>query len=174
MEMIEMIEMGEWRPVVGYPNYLVSSEGFVMSRGWLTVLKPSLSNTGYFVVSLKQDGVRKTVNIHRLVAQAFLEPDDTRPNVDHIDRDKLNNAVSNLRWCTQSENCLNRQPRSGPTSIYKGVSFIKTSGKWKAFLRVQGKTHFLGYHSTEVEAARAYNKAAYELLPEDALINNCP
>ena len=53
----------------------------------------------------------KDKNLHRLIAEAFIPNPDNKPLVDHINRDRLDNRVENLRWVTYSENCKNRTKR---------------------------------------------------------------
>jgi hypothetical protein len=67
-------------------------------------LKLSTNSDGYCHVKLYKDGISKTYKVHRLVVEAFIEKDDTREYVNHIDGDKLNNKLSNLERCTPSEN----------------------------------------------------------------------
>lgn len=62
------------------------------------------NKAGYLNVSLSKNGVSKTYIAHRLVAKAFIEKEDGKDIVDHIDEDKTNNNVNNLRWCTHFEN----------------------------------------------------------------------
>lgn len=65
----------------------------------------SYNMNGYRKVNLyDQNGKCKKKYIHRLVAEAFIENPNNKPNVNHIDADRSNNRVSNLEWCTQSEN----------------------------------------------------------------------
>lgn len=120
----------EWRPVVGGEGrYEVSSEGLVRSLDRIggrvrkrvckgQELKPIRTPRGYAqaVLHLKRGVV--TRHIHRLVAEAFLVADPTRPHVNHKDGNKLNNAAGNLEWVTPSENAfhahrtgLQRNPR---------------------------------------------------------------
>ena len=66
-----------------------------------------LTPTGYVIVSLNKDGKRYTKFLHRVVAQAFIRNPDNKPEVDHIDADKTNNVVENLRWVTRTENMNN-------------------------------------------------------------------
>jgi hypothetical protein len=68
------------------------------------VLKQNLKRDGYYRVTLYNENGHKTFMVHRLVAMAFLDADESRPYVDHIDGDTTNNKVDNLRWCTPSEN----------------------------------------------------------------------
>ena len=95
--------MEEWREVNGHHDYLVSSDGRIMSlkKGIKHELKPGLSGRGYLTVSLDNG---HTKPIHRLVAKAFIPNPDTKPAVNHIDGNKQNNRVDNLEWCTKSEN----------------------------------------------------------------------
>jgi hypothetical protein len=84
-----------------------------------------------------------------------------RRGADHRDGNGLNNQKHNLRKATASQNNMNKGKMSVPcTSKYKGVSFYKITGKWVASICVKGKRYHLGYFDKEIDAARAYNKAA--------------
>lgn len=69
-----------------------------------THLKPYGNNKGYFVVKLYTNANGKTYSIHRLIALTFLENNENKSQVNHIDGNKANNALNNLEWCTSSEN----------------------------------------------------------------------
>jgi hypothetical protein len=113
--------MAEWKPIKGYEErYLVSDEGEVLSlpkvvnNGWRVshrkekLLKPGLRGNEYllykFVILSDEDGNSKKFSIHRLVAEAFLENENNYQEVNHIDKNTLNNNVSNLEWCNRKYN----------------------------------------------------------------------
>lgn len=122
-EFIESISLPneEWRDVFGYDyEYKISSFGRLVSLHKRKVakndsilirkpkiLKPYTNSLGYNVTSLQKGGRQKMVKLHRLVAEAFLENPQNLPVIDHIDRNKQNNCVSNLQWCNQSLNMQN-------------------------------------------------------------------
>ncbi|MBO9602542.1 MAG: NUMOD4 motif-containing HNH endonuclease [Novosphingobium sp.] len=106
-----------WRDIVGYEgSYEVSSYGRVRSldrvvfrlgrpkriKGRSLTLWPDAGT--YPTVTLCESGQRQAINVHRLVAEAFLEADIARTHVNHIDGNKANNRADNLEWCTRSEN----------------------------------------------------------------------
>lgn len=92
---------------------------------------------------------------HRL-AWIYCNGDDGVPEqIDHIDGDKLNNRISNLRPATQAQNNQNRAHQRGPNSL--GASFVK--GKWRARIKVNGKGIFLGHFNSKEDAHAAYAKA---------------
>lgn len=93
------------------------------------------------------------------------------PRVDHIDGDGLNNQRSNLRPASALENNRNARKHTPGYSTYKGVSWCKREGRWFAQIQHQRKHRHLGYHSTEIEAALAYDAAARELFGEFAHLN---
>jgi hypothetical protein len=91
--------------------------------------------------------------------------------IDHIDRNKLNNRIENLRVVTKSENELNCTKRVTNTSGYKGVYFSKQFNKWRAKIDKDKKQIHIGYYDDVEEAALAYNKKAFELFGEIAYQN---
>ena len=88
---------------------------------------------------------------HQLVAQAFIPNPHKKPCIDHIDGNKTNNHVSNLRWATHSENQLNKKIQSNNTSGFAGVSFDHKRNKYRATF----KKKFLGVFIDKVSAVRA-------------------
>lgn len=108
---------------------------------------------------------RKLIHMHRLIIG------DTYLIVDHKDRNGLNNTRSNLRVCSQSQNCANRTSRGG--SRFLGVSRFQQKGKvkWRAFICSNKKNNYLGLFDNEEQAAIAYNKAAKELHGDFANLN---
>jgi len=101
----------EWRQVVGYEGlYSVSNQGNVKSDRFRTNskidrrLKPHKGQNGYYMVILYGKGKPKNICIHTLVSGAFLNKRPDGYDVDHIDNDRLNNYVENLRYVTRSKN----------------------------------------------------------------------
>lgn len=98
--------MKMWKavPITEYQElYQVSSEGDVYSKRSGRCLKPKLSHTGYYRVTLSKNGEAKTYGIHRLVALAFIENPSSKPTVNHINEIKTDNRVKNLEWATTAE-----------------------------------------------------------------------
>lgn len=97
--------MEEFRPVMGYEDlYEVSNTGKVRSLSRPQELKPEKSNAGYLRVHLRKGGTGRKYSIHRLVATAFVPNLESKPCVNHLDSNRVNNDASNLEWATHSEN----------------------------------------------------------------------
>lgn len=101
-----------WKDIEGYEElYQVSNLGRVKRVTTGRILKSVKASNGYLSVSLYKDNIQTTNTIHRLVAQSFIPNPENKPEVNHIDEDKLNNMVSNLEWMTPKEN-LNHGTRN--------------------------------------------------------------
>ncbi len=87
--------------------------------------------------------------------------------IDHIDGDRLNNRIANLRECTLSENAQNapRHARADSKHGFRGVSFQSQKGKWQARIMVNGRSKSCGLFNTPEEAHEAYLKAKQEHHP---------
>lgn len=111
-----------------------------------------------------------TIGMHRYICQlAGYAIDDN--DVDHRNRDKLDNRLGNLRIASKAANQHNVGLRRDNASGFKGVSFERESGRWRACIMVAGKLISLGrFHSPE-EAAKAYNKAAKKHFGRFAWLN---
>ena len=159
--------MEEFRDIKGYEGlYQVSDLGNVKSIGKVKerILKPNKGNSGYLKVGLSKKGKVKTKNIHKLVAESFLNhiPSGFKLVVDHRNNIKTDNKLENLQLVTARENLS--KDRKGGTSNYIGVEWNKKRSKWRAHIRINGKSKFLGSFTDELKAAEAYQTALKELL----------
>jgi hypothetical protein len=117
--------------IEGYEKYQVSNYGNVYNVVKKTMLYQNTNKDGYKIVFI-QDTQRqyfRQFRIHRLVAEAFLNNPLDKSTVDHIDGDRTNNHIDNLRFSTRQENCWNTKKRNNTSSQYKGVSFSKQKNK---------------------------------------------
>lgn len=124
---------------------------------------------GYVIIGID----RETYPAHRL---AWVYMNGEWPsNLDHINGNKVDNRIANLRQATKRQNAANVGRRVDNTSGFKGVSFIKrlkgTRNPWLATMAVNGKSTYLGYFETKEAAAEAYMKAAKEHFGEFARID---
>lgn len=104
MWMKEGQDMEQFKRINGFEDYYISSWGRVYSTKVGKFLNPFLCGRGYLKVDLHINGKRTHKKVHRLVAEAFIPNVDHKPQVNHIDGNKLNNSVTNLEWCTNQEN----------------------------------------------------------------------
>lgn len=125
-----------------------------------------LPNRQYVSCSRRDDDAKKTIYMHRLIMNAPVGMD-----VDHINGNRFDNRKANLRVCTRSNNLMNRGKGEGLSSIYKGVCFCINTGRWRAIIRVNGKSKCLGRYDTEEQVAIAYNKAAADYFGEFSRLN---
>lgn len=109
----------------------------------------------------------KKVKMHRMI----LNVNDKKILIDHKNHDGLNNTKSNIRECTIRQNNINKRSRKNSSSKYLGVSLYKRDNRWRADVRVNGKTIWIGYFDTEELAAKAYDKAALKHHGEFANLN---
>ena len=139
-----------WKDVKGYEGYYqVSNLGNarsldreVLNQGVVQpikgrVLKAGIRN-GYKSVVFSLNGKVKNHSMHRLVAEAFIDNEYNLPVVNHIDENKLNNAVENLEWCTQNENL-----KKSSTNRYKGRKVGQYTLRG-ALVKVWGNAHVAG------------------------------
>ena len=163
-----------WKPVK--EHFSVSSMGRVKRNNGDKILPQYLGRRdGYWFVNLGTIEDKKYKNVHRMVCEAFHESDGVRNSVDHIDGDRKNNHVGNLRWATVSENNANKEKRSGKcTSSYKGVSWNKRKEAWQVQFSFKKKRYFQGYfkREQELDAAKAYNEGVVRVAGDFFKLND--
>ena len=108
--MIKLKKFADW------PGYLIGSDGSVYStkRGEQVKMSPAKGTSGYYNVGFSYEGEKKTFQVHRLVALAFLPNRKKLEIVNHLDGNKLNNDVSNLEWTTRTGNARHAAKELGP------------------------------------------------------------
>jgi hypothetical protein len=156
-------ELEFFADVVGYDGiYQISDRGRVLSlertkKGKSSrsvrekLLKPTLGPDGYLRVLLCKDGKEKRFLVSRLVASTFLERVKDKPTVDHINRNRTDNRLENLRWANRTEQ--NRNTSSFKEHIQ--ISFCKSSknpSKWCVAFRYENEKFKNKYFLTELQA----------------------
>jgi hypothetical protein len=158
-----------WKDIPNYEGlYQVSSLGNIKSlsrKMWNGYgffnskeknLKPYKDLHGYYFVILYKEKKSKILRVHKLVAMAFLNhnPNECKLVVDHINCNPPDNRVENLQIITQREN--SSKDKKNKTSKYTGVSWCKSSNKWKVSIRINDKNIHLGCYDCELKGAYLY------------------
>jgi len=144
-----------WKSVEGFPNYEVSNLGRVKSLNYHRenreqILKPIIKNKYLVIMLYSQDMKKKTKRVHCLVALAFIPNIENKPTVDHINRNKLDNRVENLRWATRSEQSLNKDNyHLGTNTGEPYISFDQKQNLFRVQKRIQGIDHRKYFHILE-------------------------
>ena len=135
-----IIDNKEYKEIPNWDGYFINSDGVIVSffkKGshkrtidfnCPTFLKPSVNSTGYPSVSLYKHGIRKVFFIHRLVALLFIGEPPPKTVVDHIDGNRKNCSVNNLRYITQGENVMRSPSRKRFTNGMPYKIFISYNG----------------------------------------------
>jgi hypothetical protein len=158
--------MEEYKIIKDFDNYEISNFGNVKNSITGKILKPRIDSSSYYKIDLYKDSKRFTKRIHKLVATTFLPNPFQKLCVDHIDNNRLNNNVENLRYATIQENGMNRKLSIKNTSGFKGVHFDKKSKKWRSQIKINGKTQHLGYFEKIEDAVNTRVRKAEELYGE--------
>jgi hypothetical protein len=118
----------EFKEIINYPNYEISNDGTIRNKINRKMLS-LINKNGYLCINLCQNGKVKQHYVHRLVAINFLDNPNNKRVVDHINNNKTNNNITNLRWCDQMQNCFNRKLNLNSSSGIKGVCLDKKTNK---------------------------------------------
>jgi hypothetical protein len=125
--------MDNFEYIKGYENlYKINRNGEIYSCWYKKIMKHLKTDDGYYYINLKKEGIRKKGYIHRLLALQYIENPDNKPEVDHIDRNKNNHSLENLRWVTKLENMQNRDDVIANFTEEQKLTRLEKIRKYKA------------------------------------------
>jgi len=146
--------------IKGYENkYKIDKKGNVFSVKRNIYMKTLPDKYGYFRIGLRKNGKFKLYGIHRLVGITFIPNPNNLPMIDHIDQNKQNNSLDNLRWINSSGNMRNRTTKNKLRGVRK-----TPSGKYRAEIKINNKKIHLGTFKTDKEAYECYMNKYNECL----------
>ena len=137
-------------------------QSFVNSRAWAMWNKRFAGRPAGCVGSRGYQNVKvdyQTLGGHR-IAWAIYYGEWPEGEIDHINGDKLDNRICNLRAVSAAENMKNLRTPATNSSGVMGVSFVSRINRWRAYIRVNGRATHIGYFMSKEDAARARNLAA--------------
>ena len=144
-----------FKPIIGFSNYFACNDGTIWKdcphKGFYQ-RKPDYRKDGYLKCAIMQNGKTHYFLTHRLIALAFLPREHESMEVNHIDGNKQNNAVSNLEWVTRSQNIVHAYKFLGAPSGCQRPNAKFTEEEIR-FIR---KKHSEGFKGTEIE--RMFNR----------------
>ena len=146
---------------------------YKQTKKWRCCDNNNPDEKGYIRLHLRnKDGKRRMFSLHRLVYKAYhplwdIMDGSTNNHIDHIDRNRINNHIDNLRVVTHQENHFNRTKA-------KGYCFNKKGMKYQAYIKFNNKSIHLGYYDNETDAKNSYleAKAKYHHITQKQIHNS--
>ena len=156
--------MLEYNPLNGSLTWSIDrrGKGRPFKKGDLAGGVDKKSN--YHYISFRIDGISKHLSSHRIAW--YITYGELPSIIDHIDGDRSNNRIDNLRECNVMQNSFNRDKSYNNKAGYRGVFKRSDSNRWCAQIKYNGVKYHLGSFSSPKEASEAYNKKAKELHGE--------
>jgi hypothetical protein len=142
-------ELLHYNPDTGVFTWLASPRG-----GWAG------KTAGYASNGYRRLRINERQYLAHCLAWLYMTGSWPSKQIDHINADRSDNRISNLRLATRSQNGANARRRVDNTSGAKGVSWHRITGKWSASLAVNGRQYHLGLFDSTAEASAAYAAAA--------------
>ena len=164
--------MEEFRHIGDIGDYSISNMGRLRNDETNKILKPFVNKGGYFAYNFLEKPLKErgdfafVLPIHRIVATAFLPNPDKKPIVDHIDNNRKNNSINNLRWVTSQENCMNRCSNYNSKTGVNGITYNPKKNTWMASITKNKIKYNLGKFGSKEEAIQARVNKSKELFGE--------
>ena len=114
-----------------YDSYMINRKGEIWSKVYQKVIKPQVKEDLYLCMSLTQDGIRHKESIHRLLGIQYIDNPDNLPEIDHIDRNRTNNSLENLRWVDKKTQMNNKTNNIALKTEEEQVQRIKDITEYK-------------------------------------------
>lgn len=143
-------------------DYVVEEGGKVWSVRSKKYLKPDIDKDGYEIYNLSINKKGKKFKAHRLVYFSFNPCEDKTLQINHIDKDKRNNSLSNLELVSLRENNTHRFLNKKTSSKYRGVTWCERDKTWRAQIQVNKVKKHIGLFKCETAAYFAYMKSLKE------------
>ena len=149
-----MSEVETFVKIDGFENYEVSNLGRVKNIKSGRILKPKLRRDGYLGFRLYENNKQKYLLLHRIIATAFIDNPEEKPQVNHIDENKLNNDLSNLEWCTAKENMIHgtRTKRAAEKHFKKVIQLDLNDNVLNEFESIKQAERETGVFATSISA----------------------
>ena len=141
-----------------YEKYSINKSGEIMNNVKKNILKMWINKSGYKYYSLRNSVLKQKRNLsmHRLLGLSFIDNPNNYPCIDHIDRNRKNNNLSNLRWVSYQMNSINKE---NTNPLGRGITRSRNGKRFHVNLWRDRKKKWIGAYDTHEEAKCAYRKA---------------
>ena len=154
-----------WKKIDNFPNYSVSNLGKARNDITARMMKQCLKG-GYYHCGFTNNSTRKSCKVHRIVALAFIPNPENKSDVNHKDKNKINNNISNLEWNTRKENNIHRcidleWNTRKENNIHRCIDLNCSNNKNKRVLRIEKKTNEIVEKYNSIEDAGIWACSSY-------------
>jgi len=148
--------------IIGYEGlYQINKEGVIINKH-NRIMKSYVETDGYVRIPLTKNNKQKKYQLHRLIALQFIPNPNNYDYIDHIDNNKQNNSIENLRWINMSGNMRNRVISVNKYGLPRGV--FKSGNKFRVLIKIDKVKKCFGTYDTIEEASYVYEKKYNELM----------